>query len=95
MALQVGLTPRCARGAIFFPSFLCGVNFTILLGKELSMDSSDQAAAGSSAAQHASSETKVADLLRFWNPEFLQHQLEHASVMDELPAVKVRHLVCK
>jgi hypothetical protein len=36
-----------------------------------------------------SHQTRVADLLRFWNPEFLQHQLEHASVMDELPAVKV------
>ena len=59
------------------------------------MDTSDQAAASSpaaaqTAAQNESARTKVADLLRSWNPDFLQHQLEHASIMDELPAVKVR-----
>ena len=54
-----------------------------------SMEASGGGAASTPAASGQQATTKVADLLRFWNPEFLQHQLEHASVMDELPAVKV------
>ena len=56
----------------------------------ISMAASDGSTAVVQVGQDDSATTKVADLLRFWNPEFLQHQLEHASVMDELPAVKVR-----
>ena len=48
-------------------------------------------AAAQEHTQHeGASNTKVADLLRFWNPEFLEHQLQHAAVMDALPAVSVR-----
>ncbi len=56
----------------------------------IAMAASDDSSGNSPVVGGDTCVTKVSDLLRFWNPEFLQHQLEHASVMDELPAVKVR-----
>lgn len=50
---------------------------------ELTPDAASQASEGACLV-------KVAQLMRVWNPEFLDGQLDHAVTMDKMPACKVR-----